>query len=242
MQATSYSDSNDDADLDDDDFDDQFGESEDIDDIFSEFAHGDNDCHSECDDHTDEVEMSDHEDNHCSIVHTENITNVPPYSPSHSPVYSECTNDLEDENNADQTSDDNISVCTEISFNAPPYSPLSPSEVVGVNLDDINMDTFFVDDFHTDCSTAASFTPLYENSVTTPLTTNHASELTQFSQAPRTTGGDSASHTQSVESPSCWRGFKLVGDNLDKNIRPSFQRFNNRTDSLHYFHHYALLD
>ena len=37
--------------------------------------------------------------------------------------------------------------------------------------------------------------------------------------------------------------FKLVGDNLDKNIRPRYQRFNvHRTKSLHYFHSYAVRD
>lgn len=30
-----------------------------------------------------------------------------------------------------------------------------------------------------------------------------------------------------------WCGFKLVGDNIDKNIRPSFQRSNHQTKSLH---------
>ena len=39
-----------------------------------------------------------------------------------------------------------------------------------------------------------------------------------------------------------WKGFKMVGDNIDKTIRPSFQRYDNRTNSLHYFHYYALLD
>ena len=39
-----------------------------------------------------------------------------------------------------------------------------------------------------------------------------------------------------------WKGFKLVGDNIDKSIRPSFQRYSNTTNSLHYFHYYALLD
>jgi len=39
-----------------------------------------------------------------------------------------------------------------------------------------------------------------------------------------------------------WKGFKIVGDNVDKNIRPSLQRFNNKTNSLHYFHYYAVLD
>ena len=33
-----------------------------------------------------------------------------------------------------------------------------------------------------------------------------------------------------------------MGDNIDKNIRPSLQRFDNKTNSLHYFHYYAILD
>ena len=39
-----------------------------------------------------------------------------------------------------------------------------------------------------------------------------------------------------------WCGFKLVGDNIDKNIRPSFQRSNSQTKSLHYFHSFAIKD
>lgn len=39
-----------------------------------------------------------------------------------------------------------------------------------------------------------------------------------------------------------WRGFKLVGDNLDKNFRRRFQRVDYQTQSFHFFHLYALLD
>ena len=39
-----------------------------------------------------------------------------------------------------------------------------------------------------------------------------------------------------------WTGFKLVGDNVDKNVRQSFQRIDRMTRSLHYFHSYAVLD
>ena len=39
-----------------------------------------------------------------------------------------------------------------------------------------------------------------------------------------------------------WKGFKLIGDNIDKNIRRSFQTIDSTTLSLHYFHTYALLD
>lgn len=36
--------------------------------------------------------------------------------------------------------------------------------------------------------------------------------------------------------------YKIVGDNIDKNIRPSFQRVNHQTKSLHYFHSFAAMD
>ena len=39
-----------------------------------------------------------------------------------------------------------------------------------------------------------------------------------------------------------WTGFKIVGDNVDKDVRPSFQRIDYKTHSLHYFHAYAVLD
>ena len=39
-----------------------------------------------------------------------------------------------------------------------------------------------------------------------------------------------------------WFGFKLVGDNIDKTIRPRFQRHDHQTQSLHHFASYAALD
>ena len=45
-----------------------------------------------------------------------------------------------------------------------------------------------------------------------------------------------------TEHMQIWRGFRLVGDNVDKNVRPSFQRIERRTQSLHYFNAYAVLD
>ncbi len=42
---------------------------------------------------------------------------------------------------------------------------------------------------------------------------------------------------QSVEQ---WPGFKIVGDNIDKNVRPSYQRLDRQTQSLCYFHSYAV--
>ena len=49
--------------------------------------------------------------------------------------------------------------------------------------------------------------------------------------------------TQHKENtPHSWTGYKIVGDNVDKNIRPSFQRTDRQTKSLHYFHACAAKD
>ena len=37
-------------------------------------------------------------------------------------------------------------------------------------------------------------------------------------------------------------GFKIIEDNINKNVHPSFQRLNYGSQSLHYFHSYACLD
>lgn len=37
-------------------------------------------------------------------------------------------------------------------------------------------------------------------------------------------------------------GYKLVGDNVDKNVRPTFQRNENKGQSLHHFHAYGVKD
>ena len=36
--------------------------------------------------------------------------------------------------------------------------------------------------------------------------------------------------------------YKIVGDNLDKNIKARFMRTNYKVKSLHYFHYYAVPD
>ena len=49
--------------------------------------------------------------------------------------------------------------------------------------------------------------------------------------------------TQPLELPNqTWKGYKIVGDNIDKNVRRSFQRVDRTTRSLHYFHSFAVLD
>ena len=48
--------------------------------------------------------------------------------------------------------------------------------------------------------------------------------------------------TVTIEGIGNWKDFKLIGDNIDKNIHRSFQSLNYTMMSLHYFHSYALLD
>ena len=50
---------------------------------------------------------------------------------------------------------------------------------------------------------------------------------------------NTASATSHPIEGSCY-GFAIVGDNIDKNVRPSFQREDSKTQSLHYFHSYAV--
>ena len=46
----------------------------------------------------------------------------------------------------------------------------------------------------------------------------------------------------SQEQLEHWSGYKLVGDNIDKNFRRSFQRHDKKTISMHAFHMYAVKD
>ena len=51
--------------------------------------------------------------------------------------------------------------------------------------------------------------------------------------------GPSVSH---APTPSSLPSHKLVGDNIDKNIKPQDMRIDNQTKSLHYFHIYDVRD
>lgn len=48
--------------------------------------------------------------------------------------------------------------------------------------------------------------------------------------------------TEHDENSSEWHGFKFVGDNIDKTVRPRHQTTDLRTQSLHYFNSYAVED
>lgn len=44
------------------------------------------------------------------------------------------------------------------------------------------------------------------------------------------------------QNNATWNGFKLVGDNVDKNFHSSFHRIHMKATSIHYFHFYAVRD
>jgi len=48
--------------------------------------------------------------------------------------------------------------------------------------------------------------------------------------------------TEESSNVTQWNGYKFVGDNLDKNLRPSFQCNEKRGLSVHCFHGYAVKD
>lgn len=53
---------------------------------------------------------------------------------------------------------------------------------------------------------------------------------------------DDLEQVQNISQVTEWPGFKLVGDNIDKNFHPSFNRHSNNTYSMHAFHIYAVQD
>ena len=48
-------------------------------------------------------------------------------------------------------------------------------------------------------------------------------------------------HSEPERLPE-WFGYKFVGDNIDKNVKPSHQRYELKGLSLHHFHGFAVRD
>lgn len=61
-------------------------------------------------------------------------------------------------------------------------------------------------------------------------------------QAPVNTLSSSTSHSSNTQLDLHPCGFTVVGDNIDKNFRPSYQRQDRQTKPLHYFHAYAAMN
>ncbi|XP_062521158.1 uncharacterized protein LOC134196093 [Corticium candelabrum] len=54
--------------------------------------------------------------------------------------------------------------------------------------------------------------------------------------------GDSMVSDEVRSAGQTWTGFKVVGDNIDRNVRPAYQRMDHRTQSYHHFHSVAIKD
>ncbi len=56
------------------------------------------------------------------------------------------------------------------------------------------------------------------------------------------TPSETVNEAGSTATAPKWVGFRIVGDNIDKNIKPRDMRLDHQTQSLHYFNSFALQD
>ena len=144
--------------------------------------------------------------------------------------------------NADNLSDTD----SECSFSAPPFSPINRLDHVDETEDDIVETVTDISGSSTEVNEQIG-----QSSRDVQIQITQSQEVVQ-SQELQSRITDSSMITQLQEvvtsqaalpsSRSPWTGFKLVGDNIDKNFHPSFQCSDNRTLSIHYFHVYAVRD
>ena len=130
------------------------------------------------------------------------------------------SDDEESTSSSSSPLDTEDSDCSDDSISAPPFSPLS---VDGNACSDDSNDLNFSDGEDTEVDTEL----FHEDTISNESVPPHCTTI----------------NLDSSNLPlSTWKGFKLVGDNIDRNVRASYQRIGHTTQSLHYFHVYALLD
>lgn len=106
----------------------------------------------------------------------------------------------------------------------PAFSPISGCSSISISTDQSEGGSS--DD---QCNVVEAVHPLVERKSTDEEQVD-VSQVAELSEEP----------TKLSQKP--WNGFKIVGDNIDKNIHRSFQRLQNETISLHHFHSYAVRD
>ena len=93
----------------------------------------------------------------------------------------------------------------------------------------------------TDESSAVSSVP--ESSVSSPVAPIYSPILSMSSlTSTNSSSQDSGNHLHMFKAMCNSHTFKLVGDNIDKTVKPRDMRIDNQTQSLHYFHAYAVKD
>lgn len=151
-------------------------------------------------------------------------------------------NDLGEYSESDSSSPDEFDVYDaesdemDMSFSAPPFSPIVPHDDQQEFLDNTSEDVNGPD--HNSDVPHVPLSPMLHPTVP------HDDQGVFLDNIDWDVIGDEdvngTDHNTIVrQGSSDWKGFKIVGDNVDKNIRPSLQRFNNKTNSLHYFHYYV---
>ena len=158
--------------------------------------------------------------------------------------------------NSDNSSDSS-STLSEYSFDAPPYSPIST--VSSTSLSDLLLADVDQEVNNQESSNTGLMSNVATNQwdVVHHLTPHESSSVANVNQE----DNENDAYVSDLESSNTglmsnvatdqqdvvghlakWHGFKIVGDNIDKNFRPSFQRHNNKTNSMHAFHMYAVQD
>ena len=118
------------------------------------------------------------------------------------------------------------------SVEAPSFSPISSGSDESVSSSEVSSD-----------STSSLDRSDPQHSISSPASPINPSPTTVTVSTPTTTTSSPPNTTIAASSTSSsWKGFKLVGDNVDKNVHASYQRIGRSTQSLHYFHSYAVLD
>lgn len=127
---------------------------------------------------------------------------------------------------------------------APAFSPILPI----AQLPDEHSPTKV---FQMECLSTSSFggTPPVSPIIPSPTTPNveryapwslPSPNVVSIEHLPTDTQPSSSHHPITQNIP--WKGFKIVGDNVDKTVNPRYMRSDKQSQSLHYFQSYAVRD
>ena len=138
---------------------------------------------------------------------------------------------------------------------APPFIPADESSISGT-ISENDSSGFDVSDYCNSINTSISAPTEKANSTlqqdlapggrVNSTTVEPANSASAASNKPTiSTSAHSASGTGSANSNSLssqWDGFTVIGDNVDKKVKPRYMRSDNQSKDLHFFHLYAAKD
>ena len=152
---------------------------------------------------------------HCTSSNDEDIGSMSPCAPDYSFCGAEC--------------DDSVS--THILLTVPQTAPASLS----LSSPELVLQT---------TQQSVSVLQSAQSSVSQPTQSQSASApFSQLTPLLTMSGPTMSDHSHQLpDKRSSWSGFKLVGDNIDKTVKPRDMRLSHQSSSLHYFHVYAVKD